>query len=197
MRRWFLSYTSQDLAVAQALTAALRRKDSDAHIFFAPESMRAGGFWKPQLGNEIEESTAFVLLVGEKGLGDWQVMEYYEALDRRAKEPDYPIILILSAQRPAPGLSFARQLHWVLAEEPTSESTIGEIMDAASGPAQRPAELWRFTRPYRGLEAMTEANSDYFFGRGRETVEVITALASERGKLPILLGNSGVGKSSL
>jgi hypothetical protein len=44
---------------------------------------------------------------------------------------------------------------------------------------------------------MTEANSDFFFGRERETIEVINALASERGKLPILLGNSGVGKTSL
>src|SRR6516165_7984939 len=172
---------------------------SSANCFFQkpPESMRAGGFWKKQLAEEIEESTAFILLIGEKGLGDWQVMEYYEALDRRAKEPGYPIILILSAKRPAPGLPFARQLHWGLTEDPASEATIGKLLDAASGPAQRPNELWRFTRPYRGLEAMTEANSDYFFGRGRETVDVINALASERGKLPILLGNSGVGKSSL
>jgi hypothetical protein len=36
MRRWFLSYTSQDLALTQALQAALKRKDPDAHIFFAP-----------------------------------------------------------------------------------------------------------------------------------------------------------------
>src|SRR3984893_17086663 len=105
MRRWFLSYTSQDFALTQALKAALQRKDPYAHIFFAPEKMRAGGFWKPQLAKEIEEPTAFILLVGEK-LGDWQVMEYYEALDRRAKEPGYPIILILSANRPVPGLPF-------------------------------------------------------------------------------------------
>jgi formylglycine-generating enzyme required for sulfatase activity len=197
MRRWFLSYTSQDTALTQRLKDALKRKDSDSEIFFAPEGMRAGGFWKPQLAKEIEESTAFILLVGEKGLGDWQVMEYYEALDRRAKEPDYPIILILSAQRPAPGLPFARQLHWVTTEDPASEATIGKLFDATSGPAQRPGELWRFTRPYRGLEAMTEANSDYFFGRDHKTVEVIDALSSMPGRLPILLGNSGVGKSSL
>ena len=197
MRRWFLSYTSADIVLAQRLKDALKRKDSISKIFFAPEGMRAGGFWKPQLAKEIEKSTAFILLVGEQGLGDWQVMEYYEALDRRAKEPDYPIILILSAQRPAPGLPFARQLHWVLTEDPASEATIGKLMDAASGPAERPGELWRFARPYRGLEAMTEANSDYFFGRDHKTIEVIHALASTPDKVPILLGNSGVGKSSL
>jgi hypothetical protein len=80
---------------------------------------------------------------------------------------------------------------------PASEATIGQLIAAASGPVTRPGELWRHTRPYRGLEAMTEANSDFFFGRGRETVQVINALASERGRLPVLIGNSGVGKSSL
>ena len=197
MRRWFLSYTSQDFALTQALKAGLHARELDAHIFFAPESMRVGGFWLPQLAEEIAGSTAFALLVGENGIGPWQVMEYYEALDRRVKEPNYPVILILSAKRPAPGLPFAHQLHWVLTDDPTSEATIGKLIAAASGPATRPAELWRHTRPYRGLEAMTEANSDFFFGRGPETVEVISALASERGKLPVLLGNSGVGKSSL
>ena len=184
----------------QTLKAALQRRDADAHIFFAPESMRAGGFWQQQLADEIAQSTAFVLLVGETGVGPWQVMEYHEALDRRAKEPDYPLILMLSektVKRAAPGLPFVRQLHWVLTEDPASEATVGKLIAAASGPATRPHELWRYTRPYRGLEAMTEANTDFFFGRGRETVEVINVLAGERSKLPILLGNSGVGKSSL
>jgi hypothetical protein len=44
---------------------------------------------------------------------------------------------------------------------------------------------------------MTEADSDFFFGRTRETIEVIRALEASPDKLPLLLGNSGVGKSSL
>jgi hypothetical protein len=44
---------------------------------------------------------------------------------------------------------------------------------------------------------MTESDSDFFFGRERETVAVISALAGGPNMLPILLGNSGVGKSSL
>ena len=49
---------------------------------------------------------------------------------------------------------------------------------------------------YRGLEAMEEKDSDYFFGRRRETVEVLNALVAP-DRLPILIVNSGVGKSSL
>jgi hypothetical protein len=60
-----------------------------------------------------------------------------------------------------------------------------------------PGELWRHTAPYRGLNAMTESDADFFFGRARETAEVIRALVEAPDKLPVLLGNSGVGKSSL
>jgi tetratricopeptide (TPR) repeat protein len=137
------------------------------------------------------------LLVGEKGVGPWQTMEYYEALDRRVKQPDFPVVLVLLNGQPAPGLPFLRQLHWVITPDPASEKSLAQVMDAAAGNGAPPGELWRHTAPYRGLAAMTEADSDYFFGRGRETVEVINALSATSDKLPILLGNSGVGKSSL
>jgi formylglycine-generating enzyme required for sulfatase activity/DNA-binding winged helix-turn-helix (wHTH) protein len=68
---------------------------------------------------------------------------------------------------------------------------------AATGGWAQPGEAWRSVSPYRGLAAMDEASSAYFFGRARETVEVLNALATEPDRLPLLLGNSGVGKSSL
>jgi formylglycine-generating enzyme required for sulfatase activity len=70
-------------------------------------------------------------------------------------------------------------------------------MDAAAGGGSLPGELWRYISPYRGLAAMTEADSDFFFGWERETVQVLNALAAATNGLPVLLGNSGVGKSSL
>src|SRR5262249_8369849 len=197
MRRWFLSYNSQDLALTQALEAALRRKDADARIFFAPKSLRAGGYWLPALAKEIAEATAFVLLVGEKGLSAWQVAEYYEAIDRRVKEQDLAVVLVLLDGQSAPGLPFLRQLHWIITPDPTSEQSLAKLMDAAAGGGTQPGELWRHTAPYRGLAAMTEADSDFFFGRARETVEAIRGLAASPDRLPVLLGNSGVGKSSL
>ena len=197
MRRWFLSYNSQDLALMQAFEAALRQKDAEAHIFFAPKSLRAGGYWLPELGNAIAEATAFVLLVGEKGLGPWQVTEYYEALDRRVKESNFPIVFVLLDGQPAPGLPFLRQLHWTVTADPASEKSVAHVIDAAAGGGGVPSELWRHTAPYRGLAAMTEADSDFFFGRGRETVDVLSALIAGHDRLPVLIGNSGVGKSSL
>ena len=197
MQRWFLSYNSRDFTLVDGLQNALRRKDPDAQIFFAPKSLRAGGYWLPSLAEGIADATAFALIVGENGLGPWQVMEYYEALDRRVKSPDFPVVLVLLEGQPAPGLAFLRQLHWIMTADPGSDQTAARLVDAGAGGGTRPGELWRYTSPYRGLAAMTEADSDFFFGRQHETSEVLAALGDATGRLPVLLGNSGVGKSSL
>jgi hypothetical protein len=94
-------------------------------------------------------------------------------------------------------LPFLRQLHWVITSDPASEKSLAQVMDAVSGAGAQVGELWRHTAPYRGLAAMTEADGDYFFGRAHETAEIVGTLATTPDKLPILLGNSGVGKSSL
>jgi formylglycine-generating enzyme required for sulfatase activity len=192
MRRWFLSYNSQDLALMQAFEEALRRKDAAAQIFFAPNSLRAGGYWLKQLADEIAKATALVLLIGQKGLGRWQFDEYCEARDRRV-----PVVLVLLEGQAAPGLPMLRQLHWIVTSEPTSEQTVARVIASTESDPTQPQELWRYTAPYRGLAAMTESDVDFFFGRERETVEVVKALVSAERELPILFGNSGVGKSSL
>ena len=43
---------------------------------------------------------------------------------------------------------------------------------------------------------MEEKDSDFFFGRTQETLATLDALQAQ-GRLPVLIGNSGVGKSSL
>ena len=193
----FLSYSTQDYALMEALEAALRQKDPEAFIFFAPKSLRAGSYFLPELAKEIGQSTAFVILVGEKGVGRWQVIEYYEAFDRRINEPNYPVILILHAGQAAPGLPFLQQLRRIITSDPASEDTLRKLLHAADGTQAKPGELWRHTAPYRGLAAMSESDSDFFFGRERETAQVINILAGAPDSFPILLGNSGVGKSSL
>jgi formylglycine-generating enzyme required for sulfatase activity len=92
---------------------------------------------------------------------------------------------------------FLRRLHWIITSDPSSEKDVARLLDAASGSSTRPGELWRYTCPYRGLAAMEEKDSDYFFGREMETVDVLSVLAASANRLPVLLGNSGVGKSSL
>ena len=126
-----------------------------------------------------------------------QELEYYEAHDKHVKSPQFPVVLMLIDGHAAPGVPFLRQLHWIVSADPTSEKDVARLIDAAAGTGARPGELWRYTSPYRGLFAMEEKDADYFFGRERETVEVIKTLAGVPDKLPVLLGNSGVGKSSV
>jgi hypothetical protein len=153
--------------------------------------------WSAQLAQEIAEANAFILLIGGAGIGKWQVHEYDEALDKWVNsDRKFPLILVLLEGQTAPGLQFLRQLHWIVTPDPTSENTVARIFDGAACGGTNPGELWRYTSPYRGLEAMEEKDSDYFFGRTRETVEVLNALAAA-DRLPVLIGNSGVGKSSL
>ena len=198
MQRWFLSYHSPDQALAEQVKAAIESKDPDSRVFFAPANLRAGGSWSAQLAQEIADSTAFILLIGEAGIGKWQVPEYDEALDKWVKsERRFPLIVVVLQGQTAPGLPFLRQLHWIVTPSPASEKDVARLFEAASGGGSSPDALWRYTSPYRGLEAMEEKDSDYFFGRKRETVEVLSALAAAKDRLPVLIGNSGVGKSSL
>ena len=197
MPRWFLSYHSPDQSLAQRVKSAIECKDSASRVFFAPTHLRAGGAWTDQLAQELAEADAFILLVGAAGVGKWQVPEYDEALDRWVKSGrTFPLIVVLLEGQTAPGLPFLRQLHWIVTPDPASEKDVARIFDAASGRGACPSELWRYAAPYRGLEAMEEKDSDYFFGRTRETIETLDALQAQ-GRLPVLIGNSGVGKSSL
>src|SRR5262245_12806917 len=197
MQRWFLSYHSPDKALAEALKAAIERKNANARVFFASSSLRAGGFWSRKLAEEIAQADVFVLLVGDKGICAWQVLEYYEALDKRIECPDFPVILVVPEGQAAPGLPFLRRMHWLITPDPSSDEDVARLFDAAAGSVTTLGELWRYTSPYRGLAAMQEQDSDYFFGRERETVDALSALAAAPDQVPILLGNSGVGKSSL
>jgi hypothetical protein len=71
--------------LAERLKTAIERKDAAISVFFAPLSLRAGGAWTAQLAEELAEADAFILLLGEAGVGKWQVPEYDEALDRWVK----------------------------------------------------------------------------------------------------------------
>src|SRR5215813_3512059 len=198
MRRWFLSYHSPDEALAFRLKAAIERKDGGANVFFAPTSLRVGGRWAPALAQSIAEADVFVLLVTDKGVGRWQEVEYEAAFDRHVNSSDFPVVLILMEGQPAPRLAFLKQLHWIVAPDPTSEKDIARLIEVVTSDRDaKSGERWRYTSPYRGLSAMEEKDSDYFFGRERETVEILQTLAAESGRLTVLLGNSGVGKSSL
>jgi len=195
--RIFLSFNSKDRALAEELCAGLTRMRPSAQIFFSPVSI-GPGFWLPKLADEIAAADAFLLLIGPKGIGPWQEVEYYAAFDRHVGDHRFTLVPLLAADAQAPGLPLLRNLNWVEAALVADETVLYRILAALEGEAVATATpIWKLVNPYRGLEAMTEANADYFYGRSIETGEVLNALTSQPERCPILIGASGVGKSSV
>jgi hypothetical protein len=195
--RTFLSFNSRDTALAEAMRAGLSRIDPTVQVFFSPVSLGAG-FWLPKLAEEIAEAQSFLLLIGPSGKGPWQEVEYFTAFDRHVKDKSFAVVPAVVAGAEALGLPFLRTLNLVEAPVITDDKVLHRLLAALRGETVASATpLWKLVNPYRGLEAMSEVNADYFYGRNLETAAVLNALASKSGRCPILIGASGVGKSSV
>ena len=174
MPRWFLSYHSPDQALAERLKAAIERKDSGLARVLRAEESSPRRLLVGELAHDIDEATAFILLVGAKGLGPWQVLEYYEALDRRVKT---------SRRFPAgPGVARRADRARIAISAPVAldrhrRSGFGEGRRAhiRRGRRRRLAagELWRHTAPYRGLAAIRKTTAIISSAATVKTAEVI------------------------
>jgi hypothetical protein len=163
--RIFLSFNSKDVALAKTIRERLIAFDPNIQIFFSPASLGAG-FWLPRLAEQIEEASAFLLLIGPQGIGPWQEVEYYTAFDRHVNNKRFALVPVIAAGAAAPGLPLLRMLNWVEAPIVTEDKTLHRLIAALNGDTIESATpLWKLVNPYRGLEAMTEDNADYFFGR--------------------------------
>src|SRR4029453_14797705 len=200
MPRVFLSYHTPDRAVALALKQAIEAALPGADVFVDQTHLRHGHLWPPALFEAIARADGFLILVSHR-IGDWQKQEYYEARDRKAKEDDFvllPIIIADRAMGPAANLPGLTQLHWIESTEPTAPDPLARIVAALQArEVAKPLEPWRAINPYRGLVALEEQDADFFFGRDSETGEIIDKIIATPGRLIALVGNSGVGKSSL
>jgi hypothetical protein len=128
--RVFLSYHTPDEPAAQALKHAIEARGSGIEVFFAPYNLKLGAFWLPVLREAITEANAFLIILG-KQLGAWQKLEYYEAIDRKAKESrenrNFPVVPVKLSDR-APNLPFLSQFHWIESAEPTSTEPLSKIL---------------------------------------------------------------------
>jgi TIR domain len=88
----FLSYSRADAPVVEAVRAHL----SEAGItsFLDRTKLPAGQPWQPFLEGELGQSGAVAVFVGQR-MGSWQHREVQVALDRQAREHDFPVIPVL------------------------------------------------------------------------------------------------------
>jgi Novel STAND NTPase 1 len=97
-----------------------------------------------------------------------------------------------------PGLPFLSTLDRIEAPVGADDEVLHRLLAALKGGGVAAATpLWKLVNPYRGLFAMAEENADYFYGRESETQAALNVLAAKPNRIPILIGASGVGKSSV
>src|SRR5262249_51330713 len=153
--------------------------DSGTSIFLDEDSLESG-FWLPKIFSRIADADSVLFLIGPEGIGPWQEVEYWTAFQRHVDERGkMPLVPVIAANAEAPGLAGLRSLNWIVAPSLQDDKTVYRIFTALKGEAIDTAStpLWKLVNPYRGLEAMTEANADYFYGRDAETSEVLSCLA--------------------
>jgi formylglycine-generating enzyme required for sulfatase activity len=198
--RIFLSYHTPDRAIALGLKGAIEATLPGADVFVDQTHLRHGHLWQPNLFDAIAKTQAFLILVSH-GVGDWQMFEYYQALDRKVKDDAFVLLPVIIADRTkgaAANLPGLTQLHWIESTEPTAPDPLAKIVAALQArDVATPPEPWRAINPYRGLVALEEQDADFFFGRERETGDILDRIIAAPGRLIALVGNSGVGKSSL
>lgn len=195
----FLSYNNRDRRVAERVCDALRQRRPGLDIYFAPERNQVGAYWMTQLGQELADTDAVVLLLGDK-VGVWQEIEYYDALKRNRKAGK-PVIAPIALAERLPGLPFLDHFHRLIFERHSFEELIDHILTAIDGAkdtdGQPDEPLWRQVNPYAGLPAMRTEDAAFFVGREDLSGSIIDALRQKPDRIHTLIGSSGVGKSSL
>ena len=195
--RIFISYHTPDLEKARAVEAGIIRRAPARACYLAPRSNLGGAYWLPRLADEIAQSDAVVFLAGAR-VGPWQEIEYYEALRLNREQTGRPRLVPVVITGQAPGLPFFSQLHHIVAVDPASEDSLTAIERAlADSPASDANPAWSRFQPYKGLPALHEADAAFFFGRDAETAAILQLIARRPDRIVALVGQSGVGKSSL
>ncbi len=196
MAHVFLSHSSADAAGAKAVARLLR--NAGLEVWLDLDQLTPGDRWLPALEAALQNSTHFVVLVAETGVERWVDREVRYALDRNTRDPNYRVFPLLGPGARKEALPLFLQQHQYLQldwREPDAHAVQDLAAAILRAPAERICVLPPGTSPFRGLLTFETENSALFFGRDRETDELLARLSNTR-VLPVV-GDSGSGKSSL
>lgn len=195
----FFSYSTRDHAAVERVARALT--DCGLRVFLDRWYLTPGQPWPQLLEETLAACNAVAVFIGADGLGPWQQRERDLALDRKAREPDFPVIPVLLT-RADPALGFLKLHAWVDlsvgAADPEALAILaGAVRGEPPGPlAQQRSDAARAAVcPYRGLRPFREEDEPFFFGRS-SFAETLTATVL-RQPFVAVIGASGSGKSSV
>lgn len=195
----FLSHSGADTEAARDLKrrilASPAAKAAGLSVWFDKDSLKGGGdTWQKQLEHALEsEMTAFAVYVGSRGIVNWVEREVRAGLTRATGPGAIPFIPILAKEASGTGaLPFFARQHQIIADPLGNPDAMAAVVAAALSLSTRPRLI---DNPFVGLRAMSEKESDRFFGRTHETDELVERM--KRFRLTAIVAESGSGKSSL
>src|SRR5437016_5081491 len=128
----FISYASQDAAVASALVEALERHG--VRCWIAPRDVKAGALYADAIARAISGAKAFVLVLSESAIASSHVGKEIE----RASSKKRPIIALrIDAAPLTPALEyFLSESQWVEAQTGSMEAAYAKLIDDIRDPAR-------------------------------------------------------------
>ena len=137
-RHVFISYASQDVAIANAIVATLERHGVTCWI--APRDVKAGALYADAIVRAISSAKAFVLVLSESAIASSHVSKEIE----RASSKKRPIIALrIDAAPLTPALEyFLSESQWVEAQAGNIDPAYVKLIEAIREPARAaPASL--------------------------------------------------------
>jgi hypothetical protein len=196
----FLSHAGTDVQAAHEFVEILRRNGVD--IWFDKDRLQPGDPWMAKLEEAIASASAMIVYIGRLGIQAWVDREVRLGLVRNTHDREaFRLIPVLGeGADPANLPPFLQQQQYVdLRDRQHAPQQIRRLVEMLPKPSQSQAaistEYWTNHSPFRSLRIFGPEDSWLFFGRDRDTSELLARL----GRKPALavIGNSGGGKSSL
>src|SRR5262245_30349907 len=122
----FVSYSSQDRALARQLVDALESRDKS--VWWDEELRGSTGDWRQHIGNAIFESRAVVVLVTANAARSPEVRRELEFAEKVARRPIVPLLAGDLSGEPT-----ARGLLYLLATHQRIEALDGSLTDGVIG----------------------------------------------------------------
>jgi WD40 repeat protein len=192
----FLSHSGEDGHAAQDLAVQLRAAGLD--VWLDIERLQPGDLWQQKIGEGLRDAAAVLIYIGRSGVARWVDFEVQLALDRRAKNAAFRVVPVLGPESDPDALpDFLKLFQWIDLRDPaTTTDRLRALIDGVFAARDQHVSVLPSGRaPFRGLLPFDVDDAVLFFGRERETTELLECL--QRDALLLVIGDSGSGKSSL
>jgi WD40 repeat protein len=196
----FVSHAGADTQAAHELAVILRRNGLE--VWFDKDNLPPGADWMADIQDAISRASAMVVYIGRLGIQAWVDREVRFGLVRNTRDREaFRFIPVLGEGADVERLPpFVQQHQCVdLRDSRRASEQIARLLEvlrkSSTSDTAVPPEYWSTHCPFRSLQSFVPGDSWLFFGRDRDTAELLTRL----GRSPTLavIGNSGSGKSSL